>query len=153
MMRHYGMQGRGLVLDLNEFYDLCINKRKYVNDDITELCSYLYDEETNTPLGFGNVSIDTLLDIAYNIDYAYTTLEVDGTFNKYDKDGVSQDTRYFNGDDIIVIELMKDTLFDKYESFDEIYEELRQDLLEVGIEVDVKYIEDHFGNFEGSFYA
>ena len=59
----------------------------------------------------------------------------------------------YNGDDIILLELQKDTLYEKYNDRAEIIAELKNNLKEVGIVVDDDYINKHFGYVNGSFYA
>ena len=43
--------------------------------------------------------------------------------------------------------------FERYNSFEEIKEELKFNYKDFGIELDDKFIEEHFGRFSGVYYA
>ena len=138
-MRTYGVETKGMVLTLNELQTLLtLNK-----DNIT------YD--------FGdidNIDFDEIIDFSYTINFATFI----GEFNGYldiDKtqERVYYGDRYGGGEDIILFELKKNNLFEKYENRDEIIAELKETLSNVGIIVDNDYIEEHFGYVSGSYIA
>ena len=91
-----------------------------------------------------------IIDFTYEIEFATFIGEFEG-YLEVDK---TQERTYFNGDDIIILELKKyHSLYEKYENRDEIIAELKETLSKVGIEVDEKYIEEHYGFITGSYYA
>ena len=91
-----------------------------------------------------------IIDFTYEIEFATFIGEFEG-YLEVDK---TQERKYFNGDDIIILELKKyHSLYEKYENRDEIIAELKETLSKVGIEVDEEYIEEHYGFITGSYYA
>jgi len=138
-MRTYGVETKGMVLTLNELQTLLtLNK-----DNIT------YD--------FGdidNIDFDEIIDFSYTINFATFI----GEFNGYLDIDKTQERVYFGdrfggGEDIILLELMKNNLYEKYNNRDEVIAELKEDLKAVGIIVDNDFIEQHFGYISGSYFA
>ena len=138
-MRTYGVETKGMVLTLNELQTLLtLNK-----DNIT------YD--------FGdidNIDFDEIIDFSYTINFATFI----GEFNGYLDTDKTQERVYFGdrfggGEDIIILELMKNNLYEKYNNRDEVIAELKEDLKAVGIIVDNDFIEQHFGYISGSYFA
>lgn len=138
-MRTYGVETKGMVLTLNELQTLLtLNK-----DNIT------YD--------FGdidNIDFDEIIDFSYTINFATFI----GEFNGYLDIDKTQERVYFGdrfggGEDIILLELMKNNLYEKYNNRDEVIAELKEDLKAVGIIVNNDFIEQHFGYISGSYFA
>lgn len=138
-MRTYGVETKGMVLTLNELQTLLtLNK-----DNIT------YD--------FGdidNIDFDEIIDFSYTINFATFI----GEFIGYLDTDKTQERVYFGdrfggGEDIIILELMKNNLYEKYNNRDEVIAELKEDLKAVGIIVDNDFIEQHFGYISGSYFA
>ena len=138
-MRTYGVETKGMILTLNELQTLLtLNK-----DNIT------YD--------FGdidNIDFDEIIDFSYTINFATFI----GEFNGYLDIDKTQERVYFGdrfggGEDIILLELMKNNLYEKYNNRDEVIAELKEDLKAVGIIVDNDFIEQHFGYISGSYFA
>lgn len=138
-MRTYGVETKGMVLTLNELQTLLtLNK-----DNIT------YD--------FGdidNIDFDEIIDFSYTINFATFI----GEFNGYLDIDKTQERVYFGdrfggGEDIILLELMKNNLYEKYNNRDEVIAELKEDLKAVGIIVNNDFIEQHFGYISGSHFA
>lgn len=138
-MRTYGVETKGMVLTLNELQTLLtLNK-----DNIT------YD--------FGdidNIDFDEIIDFSYTINFATFI----GEFNGYLDTDKTQNRIYYGdrfggGEDIILLELMKNNLYEKYNNRDEVIAELKEDLKAVGIIVDNDFIEQHFGYISGSYFA
>lgn len=138
-MRTYGVETKGMILTLNELQTLLtLNK-----DNIT------YD--------FGdidNIDFDEIIDFSYTINFATFI----GEFNGYLDTDKTQERIYFGdrfggGEDIIILELMKNNLYEKYNNRDEVIAELKEDLKAVGIIVDNDFIEQHFGYISGSYFA
>lgn len=129
-MRNYGVQSKCMLLKLDEFGDLCVKN------------------------GVGENEIEDLLDISYNINNSCVFMEFDGQFIPTDENGLDcNNERYFREDDIIIFELQKDTLFECYKDYNEIYEEIINNLKEINIIVDKDFVKKHFGVLEGSYYA
>lgn len=138
-MRTYGVETKGMILTLNELQTLLtLNK-----DNIT------YD--------FGdidNIDFDEIIDFSYTINFATFI----GEFNGYLDTDKTQERIYFGdrfggGEDIVILELMKNNLYEKYNNKDEVIAELKEDLKAVGIIVDNDFIEQHFGYISGSYFA
>ena len=134
-MRTYGVQTKGMVITLNDFQVLLSLNKRTINKDLFE--------------DVDNVNFSEVIDFSYLINNACFIGEFDG----YLETDLMRDRTYYNGDDVILIELQKDTLYDKYNNKIEIIEELKDDLKKVGIIVDNDYIEKHFGYINGSYCA
>ena len=134
-MRTYGVQTKGMVITLNDFQVLLSLNKGTINKDLFE--------------NVDNVDFSEVIDFSYNINNACFIGEFDG----YLETDLMEDRTYYNGDDIILLELQKDTLYEKYNDRAEIIAELKNNLKEVGIVVDDDYINKHFGYINGSFYA
>lgn len=140
-MRTYGVETKGMIIKLNDLQVLIsLNKENIKNKDLF--------------VDIDNVEFDEIIDFTYNINFATFI----GDFNGYLEVDKTQERVYFgdrfdSGEDIILIELMKNNLFEKYNNRDEIIEELKEDLSNVGIIVDNDYIEEHFGYISGNYYA
>ena len=130
-MRTYGVETKGMILTLNELRTLLTsNKENIKNKDLF--------------VDIDNIEFDEIIDFTYNINFATFI----GDFNGYLEVDKTQERFYFggrfdSGEDVILIELMKNNLFEKYNNRDEIIEELKEDLSNVGIIVDNYYIEEH----------
>lgn len=138
-MRTYGVETKGMIITLNNFQVLLSLNRDNINYDFTDI---------------DNVDFDEIIDFVGTINYATFV----GEFNGYLDTDKTQERVYFggrfdSGEDIILIELMKDSLYEKYNDREEIIRELKNDLSQVGINVDDTYIEEHFGYINGSYYA
>lgn len=135
-MRTYGVQTKGMVVTLNDFQVLLSLNKETINKDLFE--------------NVDNVDFSEVIDFTYEIEFATFIGEFEG-YLEVDK---TQERKYFNGDDIIILELKKyHSLYEKYENRDEIIAELKETLSKVGIEVDEEYIEEHYGFITGSYYA
>jgi hypothetical protein len=136
MMRNYGVQSKCFMLKMSEFTNLMkenkdtIKDFDFENDDLEDYC--IVDDFVNM------------------IDYACWFGEISGSFYQ---ENAKEEYQYFDDEDIMIIELTKDTLFDKYNDYNEVYDEIRTDLESVGIIVDNNYVKEHFGLLSGSYYA
>lgn len=134
-MRTYGVQTKGMAITLNDFQVLLsLNKGTIDKSSFKDI---------------DNADFDEIIDFSYNINNACFI----GEFEGYLETDLMGDGIFYNDDDIILIELQKDTLYDKYNNKIEIIEELKDDLKKVGIIVDNDYIEKHYGYINGSYYA
>ena len=134
-MRTYGVQTKGMVVTLNDFQVLLSLNKETINKNLFE--------------DVDNVDFSEVIDFSYNINNACFIGEFDG----YLETDLMLDRTYYNGDDVILLELQKDTLYEKYNDRAEIIAELKNNLKEVGIVVDDDYINKHFGYINGSYFA
>lgn len=138
-MRTYGVETKGMALTLNELQVLLSLNKDNITYDFTDI---------------DNVDFDEIIDFSYTINFATFI----GEFNGYLDIDKTQERVYFGdrfggGEDIIILELMKNNLYEKYNNRDEIIAELKEDLKAVGIIVDNDFIEQHFGYISGSYFA
>lgn len=161
-MRNYGVETKGMAFELTDFQRLMnSNVKGIINSGVLEKMG-IGKIETTIVDSNGNVKksndldlIDLLdftdiIDFTYEIEFATFIGEFEG-YLEVDK---TQERKYFNGDDIIILELKKyHSLYEKYENRDEIIAELKETLSKVGIIVDDNYIEEHFGYVCGSYFA
>lgn len=134
-MRTYGVQTKGMVVTLNDFQVLLSLNKETIDKNLFE--------------DIDNVDFSEVIDFSYLINNAYFI----GEFEGYLETDLMEDRTYYNGDDIILLELQKNTLYEKYNDREEVIEELKNSLKEVGIIVDDDYIDKHFGYVNGSFYC
>ena len=136
-MRYYAVETKGLVMTRDEFKELLLKNnnerlRKHLGiEDISELEDY---DLNDFPI----------------VDYTTYFYEIDGALYNLDDWGQKE---FYDGDVIVITELMKDNLYERYNSFEEIKEELKFNYKDFGIELDDKFIEEHFGRFSGVYYA
>ena len=136
-MRYYAVETKGLVMTRDEFKDLLMKNnnerlRKHLGiNDITELEDY---DVNDYPI----------------VDYTTYFYEIEGALYNLDDWGQKE---FYDGETIVITELMKDNLYERYNSFEEIKEELKFNYKDFGIELDDKFIEEHFGRFSGVYYG
>lgn len=152
-MRTYGVETKGAIITLSDFQVLISLNKDSIKKTIEQKFE-LNDRWQEVFEDLDNMEFDEIIDFVDNINYATFI----GEFNGYldtDKtlDRVYFGDRFGGGEDIILIELMNNNLFESYRNRDEIITELKNDLSSVGIMVDNKYIEEHFGYINGSYVA
>ena len=150
-MRTYGVETKGMAFELTDFQRLInSNVKGIINSGILEKMG-IKDITSSSDLDLIDLlDFTDIIDFTYEIEFATFIGEFEG-YLEVDK---TQERTYFNGDDIIILELKKyHSLYEKYENRDEIIAELKETLSKVGIEVDEKYIEEHYGFITGSYYA
>ena len=136
-MRYYAVETKGLVMTRDEFKELLLKNnnerlRKHLGiEDISELEDY---DLNDFPI----------------VDYTTYFYDIDGALYNLEDWGQKE---FYDGDIIVITELMKDNLYERYNSFEEIKEELKFNYKDFGIELDDKFIEEHFGRFSGVYYA
>lgn len=161
-MRNYGVETKGMAFELTDFQRLMNSNVKGIIDNgvlekmgIGEIETTIVDSNGNVKKS-NDLDLIDLLDFTDIIDFTY---EIEfatfiGEFEGYLEVDKTQERKYFNGDDIIILELKKyHSLYEKYENRDEIIAELKETLSKVGIEVDEEYIEEHYGFITGGYYA
>ena len=150
-MRTYGVETKGMAFELTDFQRLMnSNVKGIINSGILEKMG-IKDITSSSDLDLIDLlDFTDIIDFTYEIEFATFIGEFEG-YLEVDK---TQERKYFNGDDIIILELKKyHSLYEKYENRDEIIAELKETLSKVGIEVDEEYIEEHYGFITGSYYA
>lgn len=136
-MRYYAVETKGLVMTRDEFKDLLLknnNERLRKHLGINDISELEYYDMNDFPI----------------VDYTTYFYEIEGSLYGLE-DGEHKE--FFDGDNIIITELMKDNLFERYDSFEEIKEELKLNYKDFGIELDDKFIEEHFGRFSGVYFG
>ena len=150
-MRTYGVETKGMAFELTDFQRLMnSNVKGIINSGVLEKMG-IKDITSSSDLDLIDLlDFTDIIDFTYEIEFATFIGEFEG-YLEVDK---TQERKYFNGDDIIILELKKyHSLYKKYENRDEIIAELKETLSKVGIEVDEEYIEEHYGFITGSYYA
>ena len=150
-MRTYGVETKGMAFELTDFQRLMnSNVKGIINSGILEKMGIKDITSSNDLDLIDLLDFTDIIDFTYEIEFATFIGEFEG-YLEVDK---TQERTYFNGDDIIILELKKyHSLYEKYENRDEIIAELKETLSKVGIEVDEKYIEEHYGFITGSYYS
>ena len=150
-IRTYGVETKGMAFELTDFQRLMnSNVKGIINSGILEKMGIKDITSSNDLDLIDLLDFTDIIDFTYEIEFATFIGEFEG-YLEVDK---TQERTYFNGDDIIILELKKyHSLYEKYENRDEIIAELKETLSKVGIEVDEKYIEEHYGFITGSYYA
>ena len=134
-MRTYGVQTKGMVVTLNDFQVLLSLNKETIDKNLFK--------------DVNNLDFSEVIDFSYLINNACFI----GEFEGYLETDLEEDRIYYNDDDIILLELQKDTLYEKYNDRAEIIAELKDNLKEVGIVVDDDYINKHFGYVNGSYFC
>ena len=148
-MRTYGVETKGMIITLNDFQVLLsLNKSNIENKfELKDRWQEIFED-------IDNADFSEIIDFTYNIDLATFIGEFNGCLDiERTQERVYYGDRYGGGEDIILFELKKNNLFEKYENRDEIITELKETLSNVGIIVDNDYIEEHFGYVSGSYIA
>lgn len=137
-MRHYGVETTGLVMTRDELKDLIIKNFKTIDKDYL-VCDTL--EELD----------DYDVDEFYGcIDWTNCYYDIVGKLYNYNNWGEKE---YFDEEIVIITDLEKNNLFEKYKDMNEIKQELKQRYEDVGIMLDDEFIDEHFGRFEGTYYG
>jgi len=137
-MGHYGVETTGLVMTRDELKDLIIknfktvDKEYLISDTLEEIDDYDVDEFYGC------------------IDWTTGYYNVDGTLYNYDS---WVEKKFFDEDIIVITELEKNNLFEKYIDIAEVKQELKQRYEEVGIMLDDEFIDEHLGRFNGAYWG
>lgn len=122
-----------------------------------ELTQLLWENRTQFEEDFDNWSIENENDIDYEVldeiwcslPFASVLYVFNGSF-WYRFDTFKEFKRY-EDETLYIIELEKNTLYDKYENEEEIIQELKNGLADMGIVVDNEFVKEHFGFLEGTY--
>lgn len=123
-MRTYGVETKGMAIKFGEVQKLISKNKESVLKVVGE--DFFYDID--------DIS-DDIIEFTEMIDYAFWVSEFDGTLIS---DDFSKELDYFDGDDVVIIELQNNTLYKKYNNREEIIDELKKSL-EKAVQ---KYIKD-----------
>lgn len=141
-MMTYGVQSKCMVLKHKDLAELLLKNKNKIQEKN-------YFDFTNIN-SIDDIDFSDICDFAYYINYACYFGDITGYLILQDDE--SKIINYEN-EDIIIIELEKDDLFHSYKDYKEIYDELIKDFQDVGINIDIDYIKEHFGNLNASYYA
>lgn len=141
-MMTYGVQSKCMVLKYKDLAELLFKNKQKIQEKE-------YFDFTNIN-SVDDIDFSDICDFAYYINYACYFGDITGYLILQDDE--SKTINYEN-EDIIIIELEKDDLFHCYKDYTEIYDELIKDFQDVGIDIDINYIKEHFGTLNASYYA
>lgn len=140
-MMTYGVQSKCMVLKNRDLAELLLKNKNKIQEK-----KYFDFTDVNS---IDDIDFSDVCDFAYYIDFACYFGDITGYLIQID----TEQRVDYNNEDIIIIELKKDDLFHCYKDYEEIYNELQQDFKDVGIEITIDYIKEHFGNLNASYYA
>lgn len=121
----------------------------------TELTDLIWENKENFKKDFDSwdikdkedIEFDVLDDIVYGVPFMSALYDFTGSFWKRHKEVLTG----YDNDTLYIIELQKNVLYDKYEDDEEIIQELKNGLADMGIVVDDEFIKEHFGFLEGTY--
>lgn len=141
-MRDYGVREYGFILNEELFIELL--QRKENEKKLNDLLEWLEIENIE--------DIDSLClsDIAQEIGFEIYSQFTGETYNP--KIAID-DCIYFQDENMFIMYLQKDTLFDKYENWEEVYQEVKDTLLKYDIIADDDFIKKYTCQVEGSYWG
>ncbi len=134
-MRENPVSDYGLVLNCEEFSDLI--KNNYFGEN---------REEVLEDLDCGDI-----MDIMYAyFEKFYSISQFDGEL-----EGIREtENKYFEDDEIYVLPFLKaDSLFEKYENMEEIYNEIKEEFEYMNLKFDLDFVKKHIGKVIGSYWG
>ena len=134
-MRENPVSDYGLVLNCEEFSDLI--KNNYFGEN---------REEVLEDLDCGDI-----MDIMYAyFEKFYSISQFTGEL-----EGIREtENKYFEDDEIYVLPFLKaDSLFDKYENMEEIYNEIKEEFEYMNLKFDLDFVKKHIGKVIGSYWG
>ena len=113
-MRTYGVETKGMAFELTDFQRLInSNVKGIINSGILEKVGIKDITSSNDLNLIDLLDFTDIIDFTYEIEFATFIGEFEG-YLEVDK---TQERTYFNGDDIIILELKKyHSLYEKYEN-------------------------------------
>lgn len=113
-MRTYGVETKGMAFELTDFQRLInSNVKGIINSGILEKMGIKDITSSNDLNLIDLLDFTDIIDFTYEIEFATFIGEFEG-YLEVDK---TQERTYFNGDDIIILELKKyHSLYEKYEN-------------------------------------
>lgn len=126
----------GFVLKEDDIKDLFL-KNKNIKD------VFLKSVENNT-------DYETMLDLADELGFMRFFTEDSGfAFFRFQDEGGREDIDYGT---VFILSLDRDSLFQKYEDYDDIYAEVYTKLKDKGFDIDIDYVKQFCGILEGVEY-
>ena len=113
-MRTYGVETKGMAFELTDFQRLInSNVKGIINSGILEKMGIKDITSSNDLNLIDLLDFTDIIDFTYELEFATFIGEFEG-YLEVDK---TQERTYFNGDDIIILELKKyHSLYEKYEN-------------------------------------
>lgn len=134
-MRENPVSDYGLVLNYSEFEELI--KKYYIGEN---------REEVLEDLDCGDI-----MDVMYAYFEKFYSIsqftgELEGIRESQDLD--------FNDEDIFILPFLKaDSLFDKYENMEEIYNEIKEEFEYMNLKFDLDFVKKHIGKVTGTYWG
>lgn len=140
--KNCGVEEYGLVLNFELFKNLLLYKEN--KEKLDEFLNWLEikDIEELNYLG--------LSDIAQEIGFSVYSQFTGETYNS---NYSIEDKIYFEDEIMFIMYLEKDNLFQKYESWNEIYMEIKETLLKYGIKISDEFIKKHVVQVTGTYWG
>ena len=121
----------------------------------TELTDLIWENKENFKKDFDSwdikdkedIEFDVLDDIVYGVPFMSALYDFTGSLWKRHKEVLTG----YDNDTLYIVELQKNVLYDKYEDDEEIIQELKNGLADMGIVVDDGFVKEHFGFLEGTY--
>lgn len=142
--RDNGVREYGFILDTTLLLELLSKEEN--KEKVKEFLDWL---EVDKIEDLDNIG---LCDIAQEIGFSVYGQFTGETYN-YNGTDKEDNTLYFESDDMFIIFLQKDTLFQKYEDWNEIFIEIINTLSSYGIKVDLDFVKKYTGEVSGSYWG
>lgn len=139
-IRDYGVREYGFILD-SELLIKLLSKEEN-KEKINEFLDWL--EVDNLEELDSRNKFDIAQEIGFNVYSQFT-----GEAYNYD----NTEDIYFSDEDMFIIFLQKDSLFQQYKDWNEIFSEILNTLLSYGIKTDIDFIKEHTGEVVGSYWG
>ena len=147
-MRIYGTDKNCMIIEKSELQKLIIENKKSIKKVLEETTNE-YLKDISDRIECENIDIEVIEVLSTNIPMSYLEYEFSGYLDSED----ITDRIYFDNEVCLIIDLRKNTLFDKYNNVNEIIDEFKEDFEEIGINIDDEYVKKHFGYVNGYTYS
>lgn len=141
-IRDYGVREYGFILDTTLLLELLSKEEN--KEKVKEFLDWLEVDKIEDLDSIG------LCDIAQEIGFEIFSQFTGETYNP--KVAID-DCIYFQDENMFIMYLQKDTLFDKYENWEEVYQEVKDTLLKYDIIADDDFIKKYTCQVEGSYWG
>lgn len=138
-MRENCIHEFGLILDLEGVDDLL----KFYKDS--------NKEETKKEI-LDILECDGIIDLVYNCELFSKFISygnITGTIISFE----TEEEKNMRGEDLLILPLKKIGLFVKYENYNDIYNEIKETLNNVGIQADLDFIKKYSGELYGTYWG
>lgn len=140
--RDYGVREYGFILDTTLLLELLSKEEN--KEKVKEFLDWL---EVDKIEDLDNIGLcDIAQEIGFEIYFQFTG-------ETYNPKVAIDDCIYFQDENMFIMYLQKDTLFDKYENWEEVYQEVKDTLLKYDIIADDDFIKKYTCQVEGSYWG